>query len=434
MRLLTNPLLCLLLLVAGTASAQTDSLTTTASPEPTTAAAAPSLFTPPPATPQTPFAPSKRVDRHTSTKAYRMTYVSVPLIVGGVVMMSYDKSFAALRNGHAQSFRHDFDDYLQYAPMGATYILKICGVKGRSSWGRMLVSHAFSAALMATAVNSLKYSVKIERPDGSGRNSFPSGHTATAFMAATMLHKEYGQRSPWYSIGGYSVATLVGVARQLNNRHWMSDVMVGAGIGILTTELGYFLADLIFKDRGLLYASDGLYAFDRYRHPSFMGIDIAFSTVAGRYHPFAGQEVTFSTGPTVNVQGAWFMSPYLGIGGRFGVSNINLKVNGVAQTETLSSIAGYMGAYFSYPMTARWLMGGKLLGGYEYYKSCMTDGGELGNRGGGAFGMGSSLTYIASQNLGVRFTMDYDLAPPMVDGSRERLSRLTFGLGVSAQF
>ena len=51
-------------------------------------------------------------------------------------------------------------------------------------------------ALMATAVNSLKYSCKVMRPDGSTRNSFPSGHTATAFMAATMLHKEYGHLSP----------------------------------------------------------------------------------------------------------------------------------------------------------------------------------------------------------------------------------------------
>lgn len=70
-------------------------------------------------------------------------------------------------------------------------------------------------------------------------------------MTATMLHKEYGHRSPWYSIGGYTLATLTGVTRQLNNRHWMSDVMVGAGIGILATEFGYFLADLIFKEKGL---------------------------------------------------------------------------------------------------------------------------------------------------------------------------------------
>ena len=92
-------------------------------------------------------------------------------------------------------------------------------------------------------------------------------------MTATMLHKEYGHRSPWYSIGGYTLATLTGVTRQLNNRHWMSDVMVGAGIGILATEFGYFLADLIFKEKGLK-VRETYVVFDRYRHPSFVGFSV----------------------------------------------------------------------------------------------------------------------------------------------------------------
>ena len=39
--------------------------------------------------------------------------------------------------------------------------------------------------------------------------------------------------SPWYAVGGYAVATFTGVMRVLNNRHWISDVLSGAGIGIL---------------------------------------------------------------------------------------------------------------------------------------------------------------------------------------------------------
>ena len=224
----------------------------------------------------------RRIDRHTSTKAYRMLFVGTPLIVGGVVMQAYDSDFRRLRNGYSRSFRHDYDDWLQYAPAGAMVALKACGVRGRSSWGRMLVSDAFSAGLMAIGVNSLKYSCRVMRPDGSSRNSFPSGHTATAFMAATMLHKEYGHRSPWYSIGGYTVATITGVTRQLNNRHWMSDIMVGAGIGILATELGYFLADLIFKEKGL-NVTETYSVYDRCRRPSFLGFSLGFSTVPGSY-------------------------------------------------------------------------------------------------------------------------------------------------------
>ena len=141
---------------------------------------------------------ARYIDRRTSTKGYRMTFIAVPLIVGGAVMSVYDTDFRRLRNGYVKSFHHDYDDYLQYAPAAVMLGLKAFGVKGRSSWGRMLVSDAFSVGLMAAAVNSLKYSFRVMRPDGSTRNSFPSGHTATVFMTATMLHKEYGHRGPWY--------------------------------------------------------------------------------------------------------------------------------------------------------------------------------------------------------------------------------------------
>ena len=104
-------------------------------------------------------------------------------------MQSYDADFRRLRNGYAPSFHHDFDDYLQYAPAAVMVGMKAAGVRSRSSWGRMFTSDAFSVGLMAIAVNSLKYSCRVMRPDGSSRNSFPSGHTATAFMTATMSHK-----------------------------------------------------------------------------------------------------------------------------------------------------------------------------------------------------------------------------------------------------
>ena len=70
-------------------------------------------------------------------------------------------------------------------------------------------------------------------------------------MTATMLHKEYEGRSPWFGIGGYTLAALTGVSRVLNNRHWLTDVMAGAAIGIGSVHLGYFITDKIFKDRQL---------------------------------------------------------------------------------------------------------------------------------------------------------------------------------------
>src|SRR5436189_6401449 len=92
---------------------------------------------------------------------------------------------------------------------------------------------------MGAVVYPVKMMSTEARPDTGKKNSFPSGHTAQAFMAATFFSKEYGYRSVWYSIGAYTIATTVGVFRVLNNRHWISDILVGAGIGILSTNIVY---------------------------------------------------------------------------------------------------------------------------------------------------------------------------------------------------
>ena len=176
---------------------------------------------------------------------------------------NFDRDILMLRNTVAPDFRHKYDDYTQYAPAAVMLGLKACGYEGRSSWGRMLVSDAFSIASMTILVNGVKYSVGRLRPDATSNNSFPSGHTATAFMTATMLHKEYEGRSPWFSIGGYSLAALTGVSRVLNNRHWVTDVVAGAAIGIGSVHLGYFITDKIFKDKHYNPAYDSTgYSYD----------------------------------------------------------------------------------------------------------------------------------------------------------------------------
>ena len=77
--------------------------------------------------------------------------------------------------------------------------------------------------------------------------SFPSGHTATAFMGAEFLRKEYWDVSPWIGVAGYAVAAGTGFFRMYNNRHWLTDVLTGAGIGILSTQAAYWLYPTITK-------------------------------------------------------------------------------------------------------------------------------------------------------------------------------------------
>ena len=188
------------------------------------------------------------------------TWVGIPLFVAGMIAKGEKEAFRQNYNNPntkirliKYNFHSEIDNYTQFAGIGLTVGLKLAGVEGRSSWPRLFASSLASYGIMAGFVNGIKYTASELRPDGSTRNSWPSGHTATAFVGATILHKEYGlTRSPWYSIGGYTVATATGVMRVLNNRHWISDVLSGAGIGILSTELAYGICDLLFKEKGLL--------------------------------------------------------------------------------------------------------------------------------------------------------------------------------------
>lgn len=139
------------------------------------------------------------------------------------------------------------DDYTQYAPMVATYGLNLCGIKGKHGYGDLTIILGTAYALMGISGNALKSTTKVMRPDGSSRNSFPSGHTATAFMGAELLRREYSDVSPWIGVAGYAVAAGTGFFRMYNNRHWLTDVVAGAGIGIMSVEAAYWLYPVISK-------------------------------------------------------------------------------------------------------------------------------------------------------------------------------------------
>ncbi|MBL0735271.1 phosphatase PAP2 family protein [Flavobacterium sp. GN10] len=145
------------------------------------------------------------------------------------------------------------DDFSQYAPAVSVYALNAFGVKGKNNMRDRSVILVTSYAIMATTVLGLKSISHVERPDGSSNNSFPSGHTATAFMGAEFLYQEYKDKSIWYGIAGYAVATGTGLFRIYNNRHWLTDVAAGAGIGILSTKIAYWINPYITKK---LFKSD----------------------------------------------------------------------------------------------------------------------------------------------------------------------------------
>lgn len=134
-----------------------------------------------------------------------------------------------------------YDDYMQFAPAVCVYGLDFMGIKAKHNLRDRTMVMATSYLIMGIAVQEMKTTTHIARPDGSNMKSFPSGHTATAFVGAHILFKEYKDSSPWIGVGGYAVALATGTMRVLNKKHWVSDVAAGAGIGILSAELGYAL-------------------------------------------------------------------------------------------------------------------------------------------------------------------------------------------------
>ncbi|WP_460954333.1 phosphatase PAP2 family protein [Spirosoma litoris] len=136
-------------------------------------------------------------------------------------------------------FRTHADDFLQYGPATAWAGLSLAGVKGRSQPLDRALIGVLAYGISTGIVLGLKHTTNELRPDGSNYLSFPSGHTANAFTGASLLDREFSGVSPWIPIGGYAVATSTGILRMTNDKHWISDVLIGAGIGLLSTEVAY---------------------------------------------------------------------------------------------------------------------------------------------------------------------------------------------------
>jgi len=147
--------------------------------------------------------------------------------------------FEARRRNYPD-FNTRADDFLHAVPVAMVYGLAWTGVPVQNNFANRTVILTKAELLMAAMVLTLKYTTNERRPNGADQLSFPSAHTAQAFVTASFMHRELGPTSGWYSVAGYSMATATGVLRILNNEHWISDVLVGAGVGILATNIAYW--------------------------------------------------------------------------------------------------------------------------------------------------------------------------------------------------
>ncbi len=143
--------------------------------------------------------------------------------------------------GEHQPDKIKLDNYTQYVPAILVYGLNAIGLKGKHNLKDRSIILGTSLLISSAVVLPTKHLVKEERPDGSNNLSFPSGHTTTAFTTAHFMFREYQDENIWLSLTGYPIAVFTGVYRIFNDKHWVGDVVAGAGIGILSAEVAYWL-------------------------------------------------------------------------------------------------------------------------------------------------------------------------------------------------
>lgn len=137
-----------------------------------------------------------------------------------------------------------FDDYMQYMPTAIYLGLSALPTKSKHTFSEKVCVAAVTFIAEAALAYGLKYTIKEQRPNSAERNSFPSGHTATAFAGAELVRTEYG----WaYGIPAYIFATGTGFMRLYNDSHWFTDTLGGAAIGIISARIGYWLLPLSRK-------------------------------------------------------------------------------------------------------------------------------------------------------------------------------------------
>jgi len=173
----------------------------------------------------------------------KKSIVPISLIGTGLIINYSTGSFGKENlqekiNNSFPDFESKADNYLLFVPTLTMYtadLLKVKSANNAFTQTKYLVIAGLANNIITFGLKRITDEV---RPNGD-EYSFPSGHTSNAFVMATVLHHEFKDTNTLLAYSGYLFATTTGVLRVLNNYHWVSDVLVGAGIGIIVTDLVY---------------------------------------------------------------------------------------------------------------------------------------------------------------------------------------------------
>lgn len=267
------------------------------------------------------------------------------------------------------------------APLVANWVLKAAGVKSRSKTERMLTANAMALGISFGASEILKCAVAETRPDRSDDHAFPSGHATFAFVSASILSREYGYLSPWVTVGSYATATGTQIRRIKHNKHWMNDLYMGAGIGMVSTNLAYFLTDKIlgesYVNKPEVRRKDVLRLMNFNTQPS--GITFVSGTEIGIRRIQMG-DATLKSGAaiTAGFDLSYYMSPLFAVELLTRMTDAQMKVVGQDHLFTGDHLDIYhfdLAAKLTSPVTLDKRIGARIFAGTRFMNGAtLTDG------------------------------------------------------------
>lgn len=323
-------------------------------------------------------------------------YDGVFNVLRGLILTKTEKDYRE----NAPLFKDTSNDWLDYGIAGlpalATYISKVSGVQSVSTTKRMVVSNALAFGLSMGLSSGLKGIVSERRPDASDNHSMPSRHTAFAFTAATILHREYGYKSPWVSIGGYSAAVATQFLRLHNNAHWINDLYIGAGIGMVSTNFAYFITDKILGADGIarkpkVTMNDLNTAMKFEEGPT--GLSVVSGIEAGNMGDF-NAEATYYTG----LEYSYFFNKYLAVEGlcKMSTTKINEFQDNLLMCHADGAFKCSLPVYPGYRFAGRAICGGRFSSGIEGIDDKCFE-----------FGGGCSIEYMKNEKYAAGVNFDY---------------------------
>ena len=165
-----------------------------------------------------------------------------PIIPG---IKNVDKNLWSQVKTSYPNFHTTADDYIMWAPSSSVYLLDALSIKTKHTFKEHLILDAGSlivAGGIGFVMRKISGNIEVYKMDGT---KFPSGHTVNAFRGAEIFHQELKETHKILSYSGYVIAVAVGTLRIYNKAHYLTEVLAGAGLGILSTKLTYWAFDKV---------------------------------------------------------------------------------------------------------------------------------------------------------------------------------------------